>query len=146
MPAGGSGSGFDFVGTSRRTIWFTSARCRVIVDGICVNMSAVSVTSTSVLSDGWMPRLNALRMGGMPWRMFISMGTASDTCAPASFTFCHAMSDIPVMWMNRLSERNCPVDARVSKVPRMKNGATIWAAIMRPSSRPIAQAASKPGR
>ena len=26
----------------------------------------------------------------MPWRMFISIGKAIETCAPASFTFCHA--------------------------------------------------------
>ena len=30
----------------------------------------------------------------MPCRMFISIGTASETVAPASATFCQAMSDI----------------------------------------------------
>ena len=39
----------------------------------------------------------------MPWRMFISIGKAIETWAPTCFTFFHAMSDIPVMWMNRLS-------------------------------------------
>ena len=31
------------------------------------------------------------------------IGTASETAAPTSATFCQAMSDIPVTWMNRLS-------------------------------------------
>jgi hypothetical protein len=35
--------------------------------------------------------------------MFISIGKAIDTWAPTSRTLCHAKSDIPVMWMNRLS-------------------------------------------
>ena len=78
-------------------IWFTNARCSAIVVRIWVNMSAVSVHSTSTLSDGWMPMASVFRIGGMPWRMFISIGTASDTSAPASFTFCQLMSDIPVM-------------------------------------------------
>ena len=47
--------------------------------------------------DGSMPRLCILRMGGMPWRMFISIGTASETCAPASLTLCQAVSDMPVI-------------------------------------------------
>ena len=55
---------------------------------ICVKKSAVSVHSTSTLSDGSMPRLCILRIGGSPWRMFISIGTASETCAPTSLTFC----------------------------------------------------------
>ena len=81
-------------------------RCSAIVERICVNMSAVSVTSTSTLSDGSMPVSSVFRIGGVPWRMFISIGTASDTWAPASLTACHDMSDIPVMWMNRLSDPN----------------------------------------
>ena len=52
----------------------------------------------------------------MPWRMFISIGKAIETWAPTSFTFCQAASDMPVMWMNRLSgpsrcccgRRRCP--------------------------------------
>ena len=93
-----------------------------------------------------MPRLCILRMGGMPCRMFISIGTASETCAPASLTFCQAMSDIPVIWMNRLSG---PIRLAVrrlageqSKVGRMPNGETMCAATCRPSSRPIVQACS----
>ena len=74
-----------------------------IVERIWVKKSAVSVHSTSTLSDGSMPRLCILRIGGMPCRMFISIGTASETCAPTSLTFCQAVSDMPVMWMNRLS-------------------------------------------
>ena len=113
---------------------------------IWVNMSAVSVHSTSTLSEGWMPSDSVLRMGGMPWRMFISIGTASETPAPASFTFCQLMSDIPVMWMNRLSGPNWLAAASASKVGPMPKLPTMCAAIGMPSSRPMAQAASKPGR
>ena len=94
-----------------------------------------------------MPIASVLRIGGMPWRMFISIGTASETPAPASFTFCQLMSDIPVMWMNRLSatelvgrgqrvERSAPCRSCRRCAPR--SGIR--------SSRPMAQAASKPGR
>ncbi len=61
-------------------------RCIVIIERIWVKKSAVIVHSTSVLSDGSIPRLCISRMGGMPWRMFISIGTASETCAPTSLT------------------------------------------------------------
>src|SRR5690349_1004850 len=57
---------------------------------ICVKKSAVIVHSTSTDSDGSMPRLCILRIGGSPWRMFISIGKAIETCAPTSLTFCHA--------------------------------------------------------
>ena len=111
--------------------------------------SAVSVTSTSELRDGSMPRLCILRMGGMPCRMFISIGTASETCAPTSLTFCQAMSDIPVMWTNRLSgpSPSRPLSpprpwASKSKVGRMPNGERMCAATWRPSWRPICHAFS----
>ena len=82
----------------------------------------------------------------MPWRMFISIGTASETCAPTSLTLCQATSDMPVMWMNRLSgpipmlplRRPCPA-ASSSKIGRMPNGERMCAAICRPSWRPIVQ-------
>ena len=74
--------------------------------------------------------------------MFISIGTASDTAAPASRAFCQAMSDMPVMWMNRLSGPKAPAAASSSKVGRMPKVPTMCAAIGRPSSRPIAQATS----
>ena len=125
------------------TIWFTSARCTFIVERIWVKKSAVSVHSTSVLNDGSMPRLSAFRIGGMPWRMFISIGTASETCAPRSFTFCQPKSDIPVMWMNRLSGPMpmWPLPptpaASLSKIGRMPNGDRMCAAICSPSWRPI---------
>ena len=45
-----------------------------------------------------------MRIGGMPCRMFISIGKAIETCAPLSCTACHPRSDIPVIWMNRLSD------------------------------------------
>ena len=54
----------------------------VIAERIWVKKSAVMVTSTSVESDGSMPRLCILRIGGMPCRMFISIGNASETWAP----------------------------------------------------------------
>ena len=78
-------------------------RCRFMQERIWVKKSAVNVHSTSTLSDGSMPRVCILRMGGMPCRMFISIGKAIETCAPTSLTFCQAVSAIPVMWMNRLS-------------------------------------------
>ena len=74
-----------------------------IATRIWVKKSAVIVHSTSTESDGSMPRLCILMIGGMPCRMFISIGKAIETCAPTSLTFCQAMSDMPVMWMNRLS-------------------------------------------
>ena len=43
-----------------------------------------------MLSDGSIPRLCILRIGGMPWRMFISIGNAIETCAPTSFTLFQA--------------------------------------------------------
>ena len=39
----------------------------------------------------------------MPCRMFISIGKAIETCAPTCLTLFQARSDMPVMWMNRLS-------------------------------------------
>ena len=42
-------------------------------------------------------------IGGMPCRIFISIGKAIETCAPAFWTACQPMSDCPVIWMNRLS-------------------------------------------
>ena len=86
-----------------RIIWFTTMRCMVIAERIWVKKSAVIVTSTSELRDGSMPSSCILRMGGMPWRMFISIGKAIETCTPLSLTPCQPRSDIPVMWMNRLS-------------------------------------------
>ena len=77
-----------------------------MVERICVNMSAVSVTSTSTLSEGCTPNCRVFRIGGVPWRMFISIGVASETWAPAFFTACQPTSDMPVMWMNRLSSTN----------------------------------------
>ena len=119
----------------------------VMAERIWVKKSAVIVTSTSELSDGSMPRLCILRIGGMPWRMFISIGNAIETCAPLSFTFCQAKSDMPVMWMNRLSDPIpilLPVPpvpaARSSRIGRMPNGERMCAAICRPSWRPIVQA------
>ena len=85
----------------------------------------------------------------MPWRMFISIGTASDTCAPTSLTFCQARSDMPVMWTNRLSGPSPSVPlsppwplASSSKVGRMLNGDRMCAATCSPRSRPIFQAFS----
>ena len=124
-------------------------RCIVIIERIWVKKSAVIVHSTSTLSDGSMPSCCSFRIGGMPWRMFISIGTASDTDAPTSLTFCHARSDMPVMWMNRLSEPRPSVPlspplpcASRSNVGRMPNGDRMCAAIGRPRSRPIFQAFS----
>ena len=104
--------------------------------------SAVMLVSTSELSDG----SNAgsmydciFRMGGMPWRMFISIGKAIETWAPLSFTTSQAASDIPVMWMNRLSgpmPRLLPMPpvpaARSSRIGRIPNGDRMCAAIWRP--------------
>src|SRR2546430_10024219 len=78
-------------------------RCMVMAERIWVKKHAVMFVSTSELSDGSIPRLCILWMGGMPWRMFISIGNAIETCAPTCFTLFQAVSDIPVMWTNRLS-------------------------------------------
>jgi len=78
-------------------------RCMVMADRIWVKKHAVMFVSTSELSDGSMPRLCILWIGGMPCRMFISIGKAIETCAPTSLTLSQARSDMPVMWMNRLS-------------------------------------------
>ena len=117
-------------------------RCSAIAVRIWVNRSAVSVHSTSVDSDGRMPRCSALMIGGVPCAMFISIGTASDTAAPASRAFCQAKSDMPVMWMKKLSGPKAPAVASLSNSPRMPKVPTMCAATCRPSSRPIFQAAS----
>ncbi len=117
-------------------------RCSAIAVRIWVKKSAVSVHSTSVDSDGWKPRSSAFWIGGVPWRMFISIGTASETPAPASLRPRQAKSDMPVMWMKRLSAPKAPALASASKVGRMPKVPTMCAATGRPSSRPIAHAAS----
>ncbi len=123
-------------------------RCMFMQTRIWVKKSAVMVHSTSVLSDGSIPSCCILMIGGMPCRMFISIGKAIETCAPTSLTFCQAASDIPVMWMNRLSG---PIPmwplppvpaASLSKIGRMPNGERICAAIWRSSCRPIVQDSS----
>ena len=81
-------------------------------------------------------------MGGVPWAMFISIGTASDTAAPASRTLCQAKSDMPVMWMNKLSGPKAPAAASLSNSSRMPKVPTMCATTGRPSSRPIVHAAS----
>ena len=116
---------------------------------IWVKKSAVNVHSTSTLSDGSMPSDCILRIGGVPWRMFISIGKAIDTCTPLSWTACQPRFDIPVMWMNRLSEPSPSVPlspplpwASKSSVGRIVNGERTCAAIWSPSSRPMFQAFS----
>ena len=92
-----------------KIIWFTTMRCMFIATRIWVKKSAVIVHSTSTESDGsnGFPAAIAscciLMIGGMPCRMFISIGKAIETCAPAFWTAFQPMSDCPVMWMNRLS-------------------------------------------
>ena len=46
---------------------------------IWVKKSAVMLVSTSVLRDGSSPSCCILMMGGMPWRMFISIGNEIET-------------------------------------------------------------------
>src|SRR4051812_7395731 len=83
--------------------WLISIRCMVMAERIWVKKHAVMLVSTSELSDGSMPSVCILMIGGSPWRMFISIGNAIETLAPTSFTLFQPMSDIPVMWTNRLS-------------------------------------------
>ena len=61
-------------------------RCMVMAERIWVKKSAVMLVSTSTLSDGSKSRVGnfalsccILTTGGMPWRMFISIGNAIDT-------------------------------------------------------------------
>src|SRR6516164_3553459 len=70
-----------------RIIWFTIMRCRFMAERIWVKKSAVSVHSTSTLSDGsngccGLLIVCILMMGGVPCRMFISIGNAIETWAP----------------------------------------------------------------
>ena len=117
-------------------------RCMVIADRIWVKKSAVILVSTSVLSDGSIPSCCILMMGGMPWRMFISIGNAIETLAPLFLTPFQPASDMPVMWMNRLSGPMpmCPLPptplARSSKIGRIPNGDRMCAAICSPSCLP----------
>ena len=90
---------------------------------------------TSTLRLGSICRLCILKMGGMPCRMFISIGTARETWAPTALTFSQARSDIPVMWTNRLSGPSPSVPlsppwpwASKSKVGRMPNRERMCAA------------------
>ena len=83
-----------------------------------------------------MPSRCILWIGGMPWRMFISIGNAIETWAPTSLTLFQPLSDMPVMWMNRC--RSCGLSssdplpavpsARLSRIGRMPNGERICAA------------------
>lgn len=60
----------------------------------------------------------------MPYRIVISIGTPSDTAAPASPVVCQPKSLMPVMWMNRLSGPNCLALASWSKIlamPKLPN-------------------------
>src|SRR5256884_4323519 len=128
VPAAGVGHWLGGVNVPcSRIIWFTTMRCMVIAERIWVKKSAVIVTSTSELRDGSMPRLCILRMGGMPCRMFISIGKAIETCTPLSLTACQPLLDIPVMWMNRLSGpspmsllRPAVPSARSSRIGRIR--------------------------
>jgi hypothetical protein len=125
-----------------------------MVERIWVKKSAVRVHSTSVLSDGSNGRLSVLRLcilrsGGMPCRMTISIGTASETCAPASRVLRQAMCDMPVMCTNRLSGPmpSLPLSppmplASASKGSRMPKGERMCTATCRPSWRPMFQAFS----
>ena len=123
-------------------------RCMVMAERIWVKKSAVMLVSTSVLRDGSSPSCCILTMGGMPWRMFISIGNAIETWAPLFLTPFQPASDMPVMWMNRLSGPSPmllstpPVPAaRSSRIGRMPNGDRMCAAIWTSSWRPIVQAA-----
>ena len=62
-----------------RIIWFTIMRCTFIAERIWVKKSAVRVHSTSTESDGSIPICCILIRGGMPCRMFISIGKAIET-------------------------------------------------------------------
>src|SRR6267143_173492 len=88
-------------------------RCRFMAERICVNISALSVTSTSTLREGGMPFSSVLRIGGVPWRMFISIGTASDTPAPTFFTSAHEHRHELVAGGKEL----VPEDARAFRIP-----------------------------
>ena len=60
-------------------------RCMVMAERICVKKHAVMFVSTSELSDGSMSSCCILMIGGMPWRMFISIGNAIETWTPFVF-------------------------------------------------------------
>jgi len=60
--------------------------------------------------------------------MFISIGNANETATPALRALRHAKSDIPAMWMNRLSDAKAPAAASSSKVCRMPRVPTMCAA------------------
>ena len=59
-------------------------RCKVIMLRIWVKKSAVIVHSTSVDNEVEKPMSMARWIGGVPWRICISIGTESDRWAPAS--------------------------------------------------------------
>ena len=56
-----------------------TSRCMVMAERIWVKKSADMLVSTSVLRDGSSPSCCILMMGGMPWRMFISIGNEIET-------------------------------------------------------------------
>ena len=70
-------------------------RCMVMAERIWVKKSAVMLVSTLVLSDGSSPTRCILTMGGMPWRMFISIGNAIETWAPLFLTPFQPRFDMP---------------------------------------------------
>ena len=66
---------------------------------ITVNGSCAMVTSTSELSERRMPWSSASWIGGMPWPIAISIGTASETWPPVSLSSRQASLLRCVQWM-----------------------------------------------
>src|SRR5262245_15252274 len=77
----------------------TLSRCSVNAARITVNGSCAMVTSTSEESDGRTPWSSASWIGGMPWPIAISIGTASETWPPLSLIRRQASLLRCVQWM-----------------------------------------------
>jgi hypothetical protein len=84
-----------------------------------------------------MPISIAFRIGGMPWRMVISIGVAMEIVTPASAAAFQAASGMAVMWMKWLSGPSAPELILSSNASGMPKWPSMCAAIGTSSSRPI---------
>ena len=82
-----SSGGRSFSPLSERSL--SSARCKRKTARICVNMSAAMVVSTSLDRLGLIPASSACWIGGMPWRIAISIGQAIESQPPVSLIRLH---------------------------------------------------------
>ena len=118
----GSGPGAKYPGDAER-IW--------------VNISAAIVVSTSLDRLGRMPTSSACWIGGMPWRMAISIGQAMESHPPVSFTRRICSLVALVKWIYTLSPPISPSTPSfiTSSGPIPRLPPTTWVKMRSPNRR-----------